>query len=84
MAGRYPHELSGWRHQRVAIAHALAMEGPALLMDEPFSALDNPTRKLLHPDLLALLRETRLVVIYVTHSLDGAVAVGDRLSVMRG
>ncbi len=83
LAGRYPHELSGGQQQRVAIARALAMEGHALLMDEPFSALDNPTRKLLHQDLLALQRETRLVVIYVTHSLDDAIAVGDRLAVMR-
>lgn len=82
LAGRYPHELSGGQQQRVAIARALAMEGHALLMDEPFSALDNPTRKLLHQDLLALQRETRLVVAYVTHSLDDAVAVGDRLAVM--
>jgi molybdate transport system ATP-binding protein len=83
LAGRYPHELSGGQQQRVAIARALAMEGHALLMDEPFSALDNPTRKVLHRDLLALQRETGLIVIYVTHSLDDAVAVGDRLAVMR-
>jgi len=62
---------------------ALAMEGHALLMDDPFSALDNQTRKLPHQDLLAPQRETRLVVIYVMHSLDDAVAVGDRLAVMR-
>jgi ABC-type proline/glycine betaine transport system ATPase subunit len=67
----------------VAIARALAMEGHALLMDEPFSALDNPTRKLPHQDLTALQRETRLVVIYVTHSLDDAIAVGDWLAVVR-
>jgi molybdate transport system ATP-binding protein len=83
LADRYPHELSGGQQQRVAIARALAMQGHALLMDEPFSALDNPTRKLLHQDLLALQRETGLIVIYVTHSLDDAVAVGDRLAVMR-
>jgi len=83
LAERYPHELSGGQQQRVAIARALAMEGHALLLDEPFSALDNPTRKLLHRDLLALQRETNLVVIYVTHSLDDAIAVGDRLAVMR-
>ncbi|MGH9769412.1 MAG: ABC transporter ATP-binding protein [Blastocatellia bacterium] len=82
-AGRYPHELSGGQQQRVAIARALAMEGHVLLMDEPFSALDNPTRKLLHQDLLALQKETKLVVIYVTHSLDDAIAVGHRLAVMR-
>jgi molybdate transport system ATP-binding protein len=83
LADRYPHELSGGQQQRVAIARALAMEGHALLMDEPFSALDNPTRKLLHQDLLSLQRETGLIVIYVTHSLEDAVAVGDRLAVMR-
>jgi ABC-type proline/glycine betaine transport system ATPase subunit len=67
----------------VAIIRALAMERHALLMDDPFSALDNPTRNLPYKDLLAPQRETRLVVIYVTHSLDDAVAVGDRLAVMR-
>jgi ABC-type proline/glycine betaine transport system ATPase subunit len=59
------------------------MEAHALLMDDPFSALDNPTRKLPHQDLLAPQRETRFVVIYVTHSIDDAVAVGDRLAVIR-
>lgn len=83
LAERYPRQLSGGQQQRVAIARALAMEGQALLMDEPFSALDNPTRKLLHRDLLALQRETKLIVIYVTHNLDDAIAVGDRLAVMR-
>jgi len=82
-AGCYPHELSGGQQQRVAIARALAMEGRVLLMDEPFSALDNPTRKVLHQDLLALQRETKLVVIYVTHNLNDAIAVGDRLAILR-
>ena len=53
------------------------------MMDDPFSALDNPAPKLPHEDLLATQRETRLVVIYVTHSPDDAVAVGDRPAVMR-
>ena len=83
LAERSQNELRGGQQHRVGIVRALAMEGHALLMDDPFSALDNPTRKLLHRDLLALQRETRLVVIYVTHSLDDAVAVGDRPALMR-
>jgi len=83
LAERSQNELRGGQQHRVGIVRALAMEGHALLMDDPFSALDNSTRKLLHQDLLALQRESRLVVIYVTHSLDDAVAVGDRLAVMR-
>jgi ABC-type proline/glycine betaine transport system ATPase subunit len=83
LTGRYMHELPGEQHQCAAIACALAMEGPAILMNEPFSARDKPPRKPAHQDLLALQRETRLVVVYATHSLDDAVAVGDRLAVMR-
>ena len=83
LAERSLHELAGGQQQRVAIVRALAMEGHALLMDDPLSALDDPTRKLPYQYLLAPQRETRLVVIYVTHNLDDAVAVGDRLAVMR-
>ena len=64
LAGRCPHELAGGQQQRVAIVRALAMEGHAFLMDDPFSALDNPTPKLPHQDLLAPQREKRLVFIY--------------------
>lgn len=82
LATRYPHELSGGQQQRVAIARALAMEPRILLMDEPFSALDNPTRKRLHQDLIDLQHEAQLIVIYVTHNLDDALAVGHRLAIV--
>lgn len=82
LAGRYPHELSGGQQQRVAIARALAMNPRVLLMDEPFSALDSVMRKQLHGDLLTLQRETGLIVIYVTHNLLDAFAVGDRLAII--
>ncbi|MBV9928917.1 MAG: ABC transporter ATP-binding protein [Acidobacteria bacterium] len=83
LAGRYPHELSGGQQQRVAIARALAMRPRVLLMDEPFSALDSPTRQRLHQDLIDLQREERLIVVYVTHNLSDAFAVGHRLAIMR-
>jgi molybdate transport system ATP-binding protein len=83
LSGRYPHELSGGQQQRVAIARALAMKPRVLLMDEPFSALDSPTRQRLHQDLIALQREERLIVVYVTHNLADAFAVGHRLAIMR-
>jgi molybdate transport system ATP-binding protein len=83
LSGRYPHELSGGQQQRVAIARALAMKPRVLLLDEPFSALDSPTRQRLHQDLLTLQQEERLIVVYVTHNLADAFAVGHRLAVMR-
>ena len=83
LSDRYPHELSGGQQQRVAIARALAMKPRVLLMDEPFSALDSPTRQRLHQDLLALQQEERLIVVYVTHNLADAFAVGHRLAIMR-
>jgi molybdate transport system ATP-binding protein len=83
LSSRYPHELSGGQQQRVAIARALAMKPRVLLMDEPFSALDSPTRQRLHQDLIALQQEERLIVVYVTHNLADAFAVGHRLAIMR-
>ncbi|MCM3870657.1 MAG: ABC transporter ATP-binding protein [Pyrinomonadaceae bacterium] len=83
LANRFPHELSGGQQQRVAIARALAMEPRVLLMDEPFSALDSEIRKQLHQDLLKLQAEAELIVIYVTHNLEDAFTVGNRLAVVR-
>lgn len=83
VADRYPHEMSGGQQQRVAIARALAAEPKVLLLDEPFSALDVAIRERLQRDLQALQEESGLIVIYVTHNLDDAFAVGHRLAVMR-
>ncbi|NLC56462.1 MAG: ABC transporter ATP-binding protein [Armatimonadetes bacterium] len=82
LGSRYPAQLSGGQQQRVAIARALMTEPRALLMDEPFSALDGPVRASLQQDLLAVQRELHLPVIYVTHSLEDAFAVGTRLAVL--
>lgn len=83
-ANRYPDELSGGQQQRVAIARALAAEPRVLLLDEPFSALDAPIRERLHEDLRGVQSESQLVVLYVTHNLDDALAVGHRLAVVIG
>ena len=83
LASQYPQALSGGQQQRVAIARALAAEPRVLLLDEPFSALDVAARHRLQSDLLALERDLRLPVVYVTHRLEDAFAVGQRLAVMR-
>ncbi len=83
LADRYPRQMSGGQQQRVAIARALAAAPRLLLLDEPFSALDVAVRERLQADLKALQRELGLVVLYVTHRLEDAFAVGDRLAVIR-
>lgn len=83
LAQRMPHELSGGQQQRVAIARALATEPRVLLFDESFSALDRPIRERLHEEIRALQAERQLIVVYVTHNLDDAFAVGHRLAVVR-
>ena len=83
LAERYPHQLSGGQQQRVAIARALARDPEVLLLDEPFSALDPGLRERLRADLRALQRERQLIVICVTHNVEDAFALGDRLAVLR-
>lgn len=78
----YPHTLSGGMKQRVAIARALAMEPAILLMDEPFAALDGLTRRRMHEELLALWAEVRFTLLFVTHAIEEAVAIGSRLLLM--
>ena len=78
----YPHELSGGMKQRVAIARALALHPEILLMDEPFAAVDAQTREILQLDLLRIAVQTEKTVLFITHSLDEAVLLADRVSVM--
>ena len=79
---RYPHELSGGMKQRVAIARALVNGPRALLMDEPFGALDAQTRNIMQSELLRIWQEEKKIVIFVTHSVDEAIYLGDRIVIM--
>lgn len=79
---RRPGELSGGQQQRVALARALARDPLALLLDEPFSAVDRPTRRGLHDTLQQLRREASIPIVLVTHDLDEAVRLADRLAVL--
>jgi len=79
---RYPHELSGGQRQRVGVARALAADPVVLLMDEPFSAVDPIARARLQEEFLALQQRVRKTIVLVTHDLDEAVRLGDRIAVL--
>ncbi len=81
-ADSYPHQLSGGMKQRVAIARALAMQPRVLLMDEPFAALDALTRRTMQEELLALWDEVRFTLLFVTHSIEEALVVGNRVALL--
>jgi osmoprotectant transport system ATP-binding protein len=81
-ARRYPHQLSGGQRQRVGVARALAADPVVLLMDEPFSAIDPIARDRLQAEFLRLQAEVRKTVVFVTHDIEEAVRVGDRIAVL--
>jgi osmoprotectant transport system ATP-binding protein len=82
-AQRYPAQLSGGQRQRVGLARALAADPPVLLMDEPFGALDPITRARLQQEVRRLHSEVAKTVIFVTHDIDEAITMGDRIAILR-
>src|SRR6202023_1710956 len=81
-ARRYPHQLSGGQRQRVGVARALGADPPILLMDEPFGAIDRLAGERLQNEFLRIQREVKKTVVFVTHDIDEAIKLGDRIAVM--
>jgi osmoprotectant transport system ATP-binding protein len=82
-ARRYPHQLSGGQRQRVGVAWALGADPPVLLMDEPFGAIDRVTRDRLQNEFLRIQAQMRKIVVFVTHDIDEAVKMGDRIAILK-
>jgi len=80
---RYPRELSGGQRQRIGVARALAADPPVMLMDEPFGAIDPITRGRLQQEFLRIQRRLRKTIIFVTHDIDEAIRMGDRIAILR-
>jgi len=80
---RYPHQLSGGQRQRVGVARALGVDPPVLLMDEPFGAIDPINRDRLQGEFLRLQSEVNKTVVFVTHDIDEAIRLGDRIAILR-
>jgi osmoprotectant transport system ATP-binding protein len=80
---RFPRELSGGQRQRIGVARALAADPPVMLMDEPFGAIDPITRARLQDEFLNILRSLRKTIVFVTHDIDEALKMGDRIAIMR-
>jgi osmoprotectant transport system ATP-binding protein len=83
LAGRYPAQLSGGQRQRVGVARALAADPPLMLMDEPFGAIDPINRARLQDEFLRLQQRVRKTVVFVTHDIDEAIKMGDRIAILR-
>ncbi|PLS86038.1 MAG: ABC transporter, partial [Actinobacteria bacterium] len=80
---RYPKELSGGQQQRVGVARAMAADPPIMLMDEPFGAVDPITRERLQDELLRIQAEIKKTIVFVTHDIDEAIKMGDRIAILR-
>jgi osmoprotectant transport system ATP-binding protein len=80
---KFPHQLSGGQQQRIGVARALAADPKIVLMDEPFGALDPPTREALQGEIRRIQAETKKTIVFVTHDMDEALRLGDRVAVMR-
>lgn len=80
---RFPRELSGGQKQRVGVARALAADPPVMLMDEPFGAIDPITRARLQDEFLRILRQLRKTIVFVTHDIDEAIRMGDRIAILK-
>jgi osmoprotectant transport system ATP-binding protein len=83
MRGRYPAQLSGGQRQRIGVARALAADPPLMLMDEPFGAIDPINRARLQDEFLRLQAQVRKTIVFVTHDIDEAIKMGDRIAILR-